>query len=208
MWSCGHVLTSGKDTCPSGGPFFQHQTLFLHILPLPTGTQMWQGTLPKPWTWPQSPRVWQSMKTEGPCNKSVWMCPEPPYKKKSGYPEADVLEKSWNETTWICREKLKGPWLIWPLETGCFWPRHQTVWKNSLRDDPSPVISGCNIRRPWARTTWQGLSWTPDSHKPWKIRNDCCCSKPLGSGVICNAARDNPNSLYYNRSALPYMPGL
>lgn len=108
LWSRSHQW---KRHMPPGGPFFQHQTLFLHILPLPTGTQMWQGTLPKPWTWPQGPRVWQSMKTEGPCNKSDWMCPEPPYKKSlvilkltcwrnHGMRPHGYAERSWRDPGW------------------------------------------------------------------------------------------------------------
>lgn len=78
------------------------------------------------------------------------------------------------------------------------------VWESSLWDDPSPVMSDCSTGRLWTIPTSKSLSWTPDSQKPWEIRHDCCCSKPLGSEVICNAMRDNQNNLCYNRSALPW----
>lgn len=68
---------------------------------------------------------------------------------------------------------------------------------------PQPCHVWLSTRRLWTIPTSKSLSWTPESQKPWEIRNDCCCSKPLGSEVICNA-RDNQNNLCYNRSALPW----
>lgn len=112
-----------------------------------------------------------------------------------------VGETTGQESTLIRREMLKGsswsgPW-VFPVQA-------QDVWERKLWDDPCPVMLDRDVVRPWASTTWQSLSWTPDSRKPWEIRNDCCCSKPLGSGVICYAARDNLNNLDSNRWAFPW----
>lgn len=138
MWSSSPV---GKIYVPLGVHFSSIRHWSSTFFSLPTGTQMWQGSLPEPWTWHQCPQYGRARRQKGLAITGSGCALSHPI-KTSGYPETDVLwrnhvvrphwyaERSWRDAGWPgpCCLRVSSSGTRCVREQPLRWPQPCHVW--------------------------------------------------------------------------------